>query len=287
MQQAGLTYLGNKVESAGDEYRGSLEFGKRLAGYGPLFASDPSTQFCLQASRRNLGEFGESAALSEVPHAFFEGAVARCRRRRIVAGEPPGPAAQGGCPVAAPPRRSPPRRQARRALLAGQAPRADRCGQQDRAQSAPKIGSHTTRSTSTSPCMQHRPDARAARKETQTRQRPGPFRPRQHSCSISTATTPLTFHLQINHAGCLHEDCWGDAKWDAWFVAVDSNMTDCWQIEAAVPLTELTADRPRRHCLGRQCHRILSGRGVQAFSLPADLQPRPEGMGLMLFDSLK
>ena len=29
--------------------------------------------------------------------------------------------------------------------------------------------------------------------------------------------------------------------------------------------------------------RTLPGRGVQAFSLPADVQPRPEGMGLLLF----
>ena len=29
--------------------------------------------------------------------------------------------------------------------------------------------------------------------------------------------------------------------------------------------------------------RVLPGRGVQAYSLPADVQPRPEGMGLLMF----
>ena len=59
---------------------------------------------------------------------------------------------------------------------------------------------------------------------------------------------------------------------------------DCWQIEAAIPLMELTSDRV---ALGTTwaCNvvRILPGRGVQAMSTPADVQPRPEGMGLLLF----
>jgi hypothetical protein len=29
--------------------------------------------------------------------------------------------------------------------------------------------------------------------------------------------------------------------------------------------------------------RVVPGQGVQAFSLPADAQPRPEGMGLLTF----
>jgi hypothetical protein len=29
--------------------------------------------------------------------------------------------------------------------------------------------------------------------------------------------------------------------------------------------------------------RILPGRGVQSWSLPADVDPRPEGMGLLMF----
>jgi hypothetical protein len=29
--------------------------------------------------------------------------------------------------------------------------------------------------------------------------------------------------------------------------------------------------------------RVLPGRGVQAWSLPADVEPRPEGLGLLIF----
>ena len=50
-------FLSNLDESR-HWYRGSLEFGKRFAGLGPLYASDPSVQFCLQSARRQLGDFG-------------------------------------------------------------------------------------------------------------------------------------------------------------------------------------------------------------------------------------
>jgi photosystem II stability/assembly factor-like uncharacterized protein len=92
------------------------------------------------------------------------------------------------------------------------------------------------------------------------------------------------FHLQIDQRGALAEDCWGDRTWDPrWFVACKSGP-DGWTAEAAIPLRELTGDTPT---LGRAwaCNvvRVLPGRGVQAWSLPADVQPRPEGMGLMMF----
>src|SRR5439155_4268385 len=38
-------------------YEGSLEIGKRLAAFGPLYATDPTVQFCIQSSRRQLGDF--------------------------------------------------------------------------------------------------------------------------------------------------------------------------------------------------------------------------------------
>src|SRR5205085_4468963 len=92
------------------------------------------------------------------------------------------------------------------------------------------------------------------------------------------------FHLQVDQRGCVCEDCWGDRTWDPrWFVAVKSDEKS-WQIEAAIPLTELTGDTVT---VGKAwaCNvvRVLPGRGVQAASLPADVQPRPEGMGLLMF----
>jgi hypothetical protein len=90
--------------------------------------------------------------------------------------------------------------------------------------------------------------------------------------------------LQIDQRGCVCEDCWGDRNWNPrWFVAVQSDETS-WQIETAIPMIELTGDAVT---VGKAwaCNivRVLPGRGVQAFSTPADVEPRPEGMGLMLF----
>ena len=92
------------------------------------------------------------------------------------------------------------------------------------------------------------------------------------------------YHLQIDQRGCTCEDCWGDLSWNPkWFVAVKSEP-GLWQIEAAIPLAELTSDPVS---LGKTwaCNvvRVVPGQGVQAFSLPADVQPRPEGMGLLTF----
>lgn len=98
------------------------------------------------------------------------------------------------------------------------------------------------------------------------------------------------FHLQVDQRGCLREECWlgreggTDPSWNPrWFVAVRSEATS-WQIEAAIPLTELTGEAIM---VGQvwtfNLVRVLPGRGVQACSLPADVQPRPEGMGLLVF----
>src|SRR5262249_1411745 len=51
-----LTLLSQSVETR-RWYQGCLEIEPRLAAFGPLYATDPSIQFCLQAARRNLGDF--------------------------------------------------------------------------------------------------------------------------------------------------------------------------------------------------------------------------------------
>src|SRR5262249_6793326 len=51
------------------------------------------------------------------------------------------------------------------------------------------------------------------------------------------------FQLQVDQRGCVREDCWGDLTWDPrWFVAVHGQENG-WQIEAAIPLVELTGER--------------------------------------------
>ena len=94
------------------------------------------------------------------------------------------------------------------------------------------------------------------------------------------------FNLQVDQRGCVCEDCWGDIHWDPkWYVAIRSEE-DCWRIEAAIPLAELTGE-PIAKGSAWACNivRTLPGRGVQALSTPAGVEPRPEGMTLMMFSA--
>src|SRR5262249_15705017 len=50
-QERHLGMIGS-LKEARQWYQQSLDLGGRLAALGPLFASDPSMQFCLQAARR-------------------------------------------------------------------------------------------------------------------------------------------------------------------------------------------------------------------------------------------
>jgi hypothetical protein len=92
------------------------------------------------------------------------------------------------------------------------------------------------------------------------------------------------FQLQVDQRGCVCEDCWGDGTWDPrWFVAVE-NGQEGWVVEAAIPLVELTGDAVTTgKAWAANVTRVLPGRGVQAMSLPADVTPRPEGLGLLMF----
>ena len=92
------------------------------------------------------------------------------------------------------------------------------------------------------------------------------------------------YHLQIDQRGCLAEDCWGDPLWNPkWYVAVQSDETS-WTAEVAIPWHELTGNPPiAGNTWAANVTRIVPGRGVQAWSTPADARPRPEGMGLLQF----
>lgn len=96
------------------------------------------------------------------------------------------------------------------------------------------------------------------------------------------------YRFQVDHRGCLAEDCWGDQTWNPkYFVAFLPTDTG-WTAEFAIPLAELTGDRPSH---GRtwavNVSRVVPGKGMQAWSGPADSEPRPEGMGLLQFRAEK
>lgn len=92
------------------------------------------------------------------------------------------------------------------------------------------------------------------------------------------------YRFQIDHRGCLAEDCWGDKSWNPkYFVAFNPSETG-WTAEIAIPIVELTGDKPSTgRTWAANATRVVPGKGVQAWSTPTDGEPRPEGMGLLQF----
>lgn len=91
------------------------------------------------------------------------------------------------------------------------------------------------------------------------------------------------YRFQVDHHGCLAEDCWGDRSWNPkYFVAFVPGETG-WTCELAIPLAELTGDRVGGRAWAVNVSRVVPGVGVQTWSGPADAEPRPEGLGLLQF----
>ena len=92
------------------------------------------------------------------------------------------------------------------------------------------------------------------------------------------------YQLQIDQRGAVADDCWGDRTWNPkWFVAVHADETG-WTAEVAIPLSELTGDVVAPGKLWAiNVVRTVPGKGIQAWSGPAGVTPRPEGMGVLTF----
>jgi photosystem II stability/assembly factor-like uncharacterized protein len=226
-------------------YQSSLDLEPRLASFGPLFHNDPAVQFCLQAARRNLGDFDtprkwytefaarqtdgpwRSAAQAELWLANRVGPPPRpvlvCRAtdvRPYLDGKLNDPCWEGVQPV-------------RLSNAAGDTIKdyptevrttydkeflylAVRCGH---------------------PAGQEVPAAKV-------RTRDGNLRPNDRiSLMLDLDRDYATyFHFQVDQTGCVAEDCWGDRTWNPrWFVAVHREP-GVWVVEAAIPLGVLTGD---------------------------------------------
>ena len=292
-------------------HQASLELEKRLAAFGPLVSADPSIQFCLHAARRNLGDFEtprkwfadftsrqppgpwRDAALAELWLAERRGLppkptvyCRKCDTRPFLDGKFDDPCWRGIKPLVLEDATEDPTRKDRR----GQ-PQGLRPGKQ---KVSPLCAEYTTKVWMT---YDDRYLYLALRCEHPADRYEAPVKGRRHDADLSghdrvslyldlDRDYATCFHFEVDQRGCVREDCWGDPSWDPrWFVAVHSEPT-CWQIEAAIPLVALTGDSITS---GRTwaCNvvRVLPGRGVQAWSLPAGTPERPrlEGMGLLMF----
>ncbi|MGH7174460.1 MAG: hypothetical protein ACRELG_29690, partial [Gemmataceae bacterium] len=278
-----------KKEQSRQWYQSSLALEPRLAGFGPLLTSDPSLQFCLQAARRSLGDFQTaqkwySHFVSRQPDGPWRSAALAELWLTNRTGAPPKPVLT--CPFTD-----------TRPLLNGKLD--EPCWQSKPSKLQNAAGNAGKEFAAEVRFAYDREFLYLAVKCTHPADRYAPrVKPRTRDADLrghDRVSILLDLdrdyctcdHVQVDQRGCVCEDCWGDKTWDPrWFVAVRSEPA-CWVVEAAIPLLALTSDRITS---GRAwaCNvvRVLPSRGVQAWSLPAEVPEetlRPEGMGLLIF----
>ncbi|MBX9681365.1 MAG: hypothetical protein K2X38_21630 [Gemmataceae bacterium] len=267
--------------------RGSLEIANRLAAFGPLYGTDPSIQFCLQAARRNLGDFDGpknwygkfSSYVTKGP--WHDAAVAEMWLTNRSTAQPR--------------RLAYSRLTDRRPHLDGKFD--DACWQGLKPMVLDDAVSQTRSAYPTEAMMAYDQEflyvALTCRHPQGKGQPPAKGRARDADLDGHDRVSLLLdldrdystyFRLEVDQRGCVREDCWGDKSWNPrWFVAVHNTDT-AWHIEAAIPLGELTGDRVTLGAAWAfNLVRTIPGGGVQSWSQPADVQPRPEGMSLLLF----
>ncbi len=281
------TVLLRRQDDIREWHKSSLAVGEHLDSYGPLYAADPEIQFCLQAANRRLGEF-DKAHLWYTQFKTRQGggpwhnaaASELWLNRRN--GLPPKPVAQADLAETPP-------------YLDGKLD--DECWKEVKPIVLQNAVGKTAEQFVTEAWITY--DAHHLYLALRCKH-PGnhfvpPVKPRKRDDDLRRFDRvsfmldldrdySTYFHFQVDQRGCVGEDCWGDRSWNPkWFVAVHSEER-FWQIEAAIPLAELTGDRIRPgEAWACNLVRTIPGQGVQAFSIPADVMPRPEGMGLLMF----
>ncbi|MBL8795692.1 MAG: hypothetical protein JNM56_17435 [Planctomycetia bacterium] len=268
-------------------YEGALALEPRLLAFGPVFGGEPSLQFCLQAARRQLGQFEPARQWygkfqEQQPEGPWRSAALAEHWLLNRQGQPPKPAAL--C-----------RTTTSRPYLDGNFD--DECWKDAQPLKLRNAIGQTEAEYATEAwlacdrdflylALRCKHPAERHVVPVKVRQRDADLREHDRVSLLLDLDRDYNtyFRLSVDQRGCLHEDCWGDPTWNPrWFVAVRSEPSG-WQVEAAIPLNELTGE-PLSAGRGWACNvvRVLPGRGVQAWSAPADVEPRPEGMGLLLF----
>ncbi len=284
--------LGNiaGAETVRKWYQGGLDMEPLLASFGPVFADDPSVQFPLQAVRRTLGQLDAADKwytdfASRQPAGPWRDAAAAELWLSRRSGAPP--KAVVYC-----------RGTDERPYLDGVLD--DACWKAAAPVPLRDAGGGSAADYKTEARVAHDHDFLyvAVRCTHPAGRGEALLKPRTHDADLSghdrvsilldvDRNYATCFHFEVDQRGCVADDCWGDKTWDPrWFVAVHKEDTE-WVVEAAIPLAALTGDGVtpgRAWC----CNviRTVPGRGVQAWSLPAEAPEavvRPEGMGLLIF----
>jgi photosystem II stability/assembly factor-like uncharacterized protein len=280
-----------KISDVRDWNKGSVELMKRLSGFGPVYGFDPRGQFALHAGKRQLGEFGASQKFMTdfrrfVPSGPWHDAAHAelwLTDRSLVT--PPGIARSRYTEV--------------RPFLDGKFD--DPCWKDTKPLVLDNAVGDTTKAYATEAMFAYDQEFLyiALKCKHPAGQQVAPLlkRARDENLDAFDRVSILLdldrdyatyYHLEVDQRGCLRDSCWGDRRWNPrWFVAVHSTE-DCWQIEAAIPLTELAREPiTQQTAWAFNVVRVIPGRGVQSWSQPADVEPIPEGMSLLLFQTGK
>lgn len=277
-------------------YQGGLALEPKLAAVGPLLANDPSLQFCLQSARRNMGDFDSPRKwyadfISKQPVGPWRAAAESELWLNNRSGPPPKPVLtcrlldtrpfldgklDEGCwegirPVFL-----------RNAIGKTVKDQPADAGEDEY---ATEVWLAYDKDFLYFACHCHHPTGQQV-PAVKVRPRDADLRPYDRVSLLLDLDRDYAsyFRLEIDQRGCVAEDCWGDRTWNPrWFVAYRADETGWWA-EAAIPLHELTGEvMTSGRAWACNVVRTLPGRGVQAFATPADVQPRPEGMGLLIF----
>lgn len=273
-------------------YKSALALEDVLAGLGPIHANDPTTQFCLQSAKRGLGKFEETDVwyvqfTQKQPLGPWHDAAAAETWLGHRSGIPPKPVLNCTA-IEEPP------------FLDGKLD--EECWTKSTPTVLKDAVGMTAANYQTEVWLAHDNTNLYLALRCKHPEGPGnyaaPVKPRTRDADLRPFDRVSLlldldrdyctyYHLQVDQRGCTWEDCWGDKSWNpTWYVAVHSDATS-WQIEAAIPLTELTGNPiGTGQTWAGNVVRTLPGRGVQAFSTPADAMPRPDGMGLVHFPAL-
>jgi photosystem II stability/assembly factor-like uncharacterized protein len=286
-EEVGLLSGGEHVKQW---YQSSLDLEPRLAGFGPLLVNDPGVQFCLQAARRNLGDFETAKQwyakfASRQPDGPWRSAALAELWLMNRQGSPPKPVA--AC-----------RQAETRPFLDGKLD--DACWEGVKPLQLKAAAGDTLTDYPTEVRLAYDKDFLyvGLRCFHPVGRQVPPAAKRQHDSDLRgfdrvslvldlDRDYATCFHFQVDQRGCVAEDCWGDKTWDPrWFVAVHSEPA-VWTVEAAIPLAALSGDVPTAgRAWAFNVVRAIPGAGVQAFSLPAEVPEeclRAEGMGLLMF----
>jgi hypothetical protein len=303
-QEGGVSPLVNKFATR-RWYQGALDLEARMAAFGPLFGRDPAIQFCLQSARRNLGDWEPARKwYADFAAQQPDGPWRDCALAELWlanrSGPPPKPVLT--C------RRAETRpyldgkldddcwQHAASAPLHNAAPKARTKGDGEGARDKDRLETEYPTEVRTAWDNEYLYVAVRCGHPAGQGEKAAAVRTRDADLGAHDRVSVLLdldrdystcFHFQIDARGCVVEECWGDRTWSPRWYAATHREPAAWTVEVAIPLTDLTLDglTPGR-AWAANVVRVLPGRGVQAWSLPAEAPEeamRLEGMGLLLF----